>query len=73
VTDKICFPCVTARLTANGYSPDEAAEIVRFARTNASPGPWIKVFAGAGAERARHQQALELAFPRASPESAEHV
>ena len=66
MTDEIRFPRVTALLTENGYSPDEAAEIVLFARKNASPDQWIKVLAGAAAARVRYQQALGLAFPPAS-------
>jgi hypothetical protein len=37
---------VAAQLTANGYSPDQAAEILLFARKNASPDQWINVLAG---------------------------
>ena len=54
---------VAAQLTAIGYSPDEAAEIVLFARKNASPDQWIKVLAGAAVERLRYRQALARAFP----------
>jgi hypothetical protein len=63
VTETNAFPPARALLAASGYSPDEAAEIVLFARRNASPDQWIKVLAGVGAERARFQQALGLAFP----------
>jgi hypothetical protein len=66
VTDENRFPRVAAQLTANGYSPDEAAEIVMFARKKASPDQWIKVLAGAAVERLRYQQALALAFPPTS-------
>jgi hypothetical protein len=69
VTD---FPRVAALLTANGYSPDEADEIILLARSkNVSARRWIKVFAGAGAERARHRQALQLAFPASFSVKAE--
>jgi hypothetical protein len=61
------FPRVYALLTASGYSTNEADEIVQLARCkNTSARKWIKVLAGAGAERARYKQALRLAFPRAS-------
>jgi hypothetical protein len=63
VTDALSS--VVVLLTANGYSSAEAAEIVLFARKNASPDQWIKVLAVVGAERARYQQALGLAFPQA--------
>ncbi len=38
---------VAAHLTASGYSPDEAAEIVLFARKRASLDQWIEVLAAA--------------------------
>jgi hypothetical protein len=62
VTRTDAFPHV-ARLTAYGYSPDEAAEIVLFARKKSSPDQWIKVLATAAAERLRYRQAIALAFP----------
>jgi hypothetical protein len=58
---------VAAQLTANGYSPDEAAEILLFARKKASPDQWINVLAGAAVERLRYRQALALAFPASQP------
>ena len=33
------FPHITALLTANGHSPDEAAEIVQFAQRSWSKNP----------------------------------
>jgi hypothetical protein len=63
VTKSNAFPSACALLMANGYSADEAAEIVLFARTKASPGPWIEVLAGVAAARARFKQALGLACP----------
>jgi hypothetical protein len=63
VTDEDRFQRVTAQLTAHGYSPDEAEEVVLLARKNAAPDQWIKVLAQAAAERVRYQQALALAFP----------
>jgi predicted mannosyl-3-phosphoglycerate phosphatase (HAD superfamily) len=53
-----------ALLTANGYRADQAAEIVLLARDKNAA--WIEVLVRAAAERARYQQALELAFPQAS-------
>jgi hypothetical protein len=70
---------VAEQLTANGYSPDEAAEIIQFARKSASPDQWIEVLAAAAVERLRytpklhhidgrdHRQALALAFPSLQP------
>ena len=67
MTGTEAFPRVTALLTANGYSPDEAEEIVLLARCKSlSARKWIKVLARAGAERVRYQQALGLAFPPTS-------
>jgi hypothetical protein len=63
MVDETRFQRASVLLTANGYSPNEAAEIVLIASKNAFPDQWIKVLAGAGAERARYQQALALAFP----------
>jgi hypothetical protein len=63
VTETNTFQPVCALLTANGYSADEAAEIVLLARKSASPDRWIKVLAGAAVERLRYRQALALAFP----------
>jgi hypothetical protein len=64
VTDEICFPNITALLTANGHSLDKAAEIVLFARRkHSSARQWIKVLAQADAARARYQWALGLPFP----------
>jgi hypothetical protein len=61
---------VAAQLTANGYSPDEAAEIVLLARKSASPGQWTEVvLAAAAVERLRYRQALALAFPASQPPS----
>ena len=61
VTDEICFPHITALLTANGHSSDKAAEIVLFARhKHSSARQLIKVLAGADIARARYQQALGL-------------
>jgi predicted mannosyl-3-phosphoglycerate phosphatase (HAD superfamily) len=54
----------TALLTANGYSADQAAEIVLLDRDKNAA--WIEVLVRAAAERSRYQQALELAFPQAS-------
>jgi hypothetical protein len=54
----------TALLTANGYSADQAAEIVLLARDKKAG--WIEVLARAAADRARYHQALELAFPQGS-------
>jgi hypothetical protein len=58
---------VAAQLTAIGYSPDEAAEIVLLARKSASPDQWIDVLAAAAAERLRYRQELALAFPNLQP------
>jgi hypothetical protein len=64
VTDEIRFPHITALLTANGHSPEKAAEIVLFARCkHASARQLIKVLAGADIAPARYQWALGLAFP----------
>jgi hypothetical protein len=64
VTDEICFPNITALLTANGHSLDKAAEIVLFARHKQAPArQWIKVLARADAARDRYQRALGLPFP----------
>jgi hypothetical protein len=62
VTDENRFQRVTAHLTAHGYSPGEAEEIVLLARKNAASDQWIKVLAQAAAERVRYQQALALIF-----------
>jgi hypothetical protein len=58
---------VAEQLTAKGYSPDEAAEIVHLARKSASPDQWIEVLAAAAVERLRYRQALALAFPTSQP------
>jgi hypothetical protein len=55
------------QLTANGYSTDEAAEIIQFARKSAFSDQWIEVLAAAAAERLRYGQALALAFPASQP------
>jgi hypothetical protein len=62
VAGEIRFPRITALLTAHGHSPDQAADIVLYARSKDAPArQWIKVLARAAAERARYQQALENA------------
>jgi hypothetical protein len=64
VADENRFPRITALLTAHGHSPDQAADIVLYARSKDAPArQWIKVLARADAARARYQRALGLAFP----------
>ena len=64
VTDEICFPNITALLTAHGHSPDKAAEIVLLARHKQAPArQWIRVLARADAARDRYERALGLLFP----------
>jgi hypothetical protein len=63
MTDENRFPRITALLTAHGHSPDQAADIVLYARSKDAPArQWIKVLARAAAERARYKQALEDAY-----------
>jgi hypothetical protein len=60
VTEIDSIPRVVALLTANGYSTDEADEIVVLAGGKSN---WIEVLVEAGAARARYRQAVDLAFP----------
>jgi hypothetical protein len=63
VTDEFRFPRITALLTAQGHSPDEAADIVLHARRKCGPARQrIKVLAGAAVAHDRYQRALGLAF-----------
>lgn len=58
------FPRITALLTAHGHSPEQAADIVLYARSRHAPArQWIKILARADAARDRYQRALGLAFP----------